>query len=86
MTHLSKRQRWSRIAASVVALAATISGLVLLLVGNTTVWVPDPASQDTYIGETVQLYWIGLPILCVGLVSGMAVLIAEGYTSSHSQE
>ncbi|MDJ0317393.1 hypothetical protein [Arthrobacter antibioticus] len=86
MTHISKSQRWSRIAAWVVALAATISGLILLVVGSTTVWVPDLVSQDTYIGQTIQLGWIGLPILCVGLVSGMAVLIAEGYATARSQK
>jgi len=85
MTHISKRQVWSRIAAGVVALAATVVGLILLAVGNTTVWVADSASRDTYVGQEVQLGWIGLPILCVGLLSGMAVLIAEGYASDRSQ-
>ena len=81
MTQNTKVQRWARTAAWAVSLTTTVVGVILIMVGKTSLWVRDPNSPDTYTSQTVQVGLLGLAILCVGILSVMAVLIAEGYAA-----
>ncbi|WP_315914836.1 MULTISPECIES: hypothetical protein [unclassified Arthrobacter] len=80
MTHITGRQRWARIAAWTVSLGATICGIVLVAMGKISMWVSDPSTPNTYTNQNVQVGLLGIVLLAVGLLSVMAVLIAEGYT------
>ena len=80
MTHITGRQRWARIAAWTVSLGATICGIVLVAMGKISMWVSDPSTPNTYTNQNVQVGLVGIVLLAVGLLSVMAVLIAEGYT------
>ena len=86
MTHITQRQRWARLAAWAVSLAATITGIFLVSIGKTAVWVNDPSAPDTYLSQTVQVGLIGIAVLTVGLLSVMAVLIAEGYATGRNNK
>lgn len=83
---LSLSRTYARLAAWILAALMTILGIVFSSVRQTTAWVEQQGNPDVWNAQAVDLSQIGLVLLAVGLVSLMALLIAEGYAKPKVQD
>ncbi len=72
--------RWqvaARVAVWLLALATTISGLILLAQQKVVVWVDVPGQPDVGEAHVIGVGNLGLGLLCVGLLLLGAILLLE---------
>lgn len=77
---------YARLAAWILAVLMTILGIVFSTVRQTTAWVEQQGNPDVSSAQVVDLSQVGLVLLAAGLVSLMALLIAEGYAKPKIQD
>lgn len=62
-------------------IAAMIAGISLLIVGWTTIWVPDPTDTASWIPQPMSLAGPGIGLLASGAILVIVLLILDAYVA-----